>query len=116
MKKYIGMLCIVIVASVAMIGCGGSPASKVESSFASAEPSLKESAQKAVDAVKAGNYAGAAAQLQALAGNAKLTPAQQQAIQELIADVQKQIQAKAAQAMEGAQKAMGDLQKKLGGK
>ena len=114
MNKAIGILSIVLIASAALIGCGGSPASKVESSFASAEPSLKESAQKAVDAVKAGNYAGAAAQLQALAGNAKLTPDQQQAIKDLIADVQKQIQAKAAQAMEGAQKAMGDLQKKFG--
>jgi len=113
MNKAIGILSIVLIASAALIGCGGSPASKVESSFASAEPSLKESAQKAVDAVKAGNYAGAAAQLQALAGNAKLTPDQQQAIKDLIADVQKQIQEKAAKAMEGAQKAMGDLQKKL---
>lgn len=114
MNKTIEILSIVLIASAALIGCGGSPASKVESSFASAEPSLKESAQKAVDAVKAGNYAGAAAQLQALAGNAKLTPAQQQAIQELIADVQKQIQAKAAEAMEGAKKAVGDLQKSFG--
>jgi len=114
MKKYIGMLCIVLVASAAMIGCGGSPASKVESSFASAEPSLKESAQKAVDAVKAGNYAGAAAELQALAANTKLTPEQQQAIKDLIADVQKQIQAKAAEAAESAKKAMGDLQKSFG--
>ncbi|MCX6901107.1 MAG: hypothetical protein NT105_20730 [Verrucomicrobia bacterium] len=114
MKKYIGMLCIVMVASAAMIGCGGSPASKVESSFASAEPSLKESAQKAVDAVKAGNYAGASAQLQMLATNTKLTPDQQQAIKDLIADVQKQIQAKAAEAAENAKKAMGDLQKKFG--
>lgn len=114
MNKTIGILSIVLIASAAMIGCGGSPASKVESSFASAEPSLKESAQKAVDAVKAGNYAGAAAQLQALAGNAKLTPAQQQAIQELVADVQKQIQEKAAQAAEGAKKALTDFQKNLG--
>lgn len=114
MKKYIGMLCIVLVASVAMIGCGGSPASKVESSFASAEPSLKEGAQKAVEAVKAGNYAGAAAQLQTLAANAKLTPEQQAAIKDLIADVQKHIQAKAAEAAENAKKAMGDLQKSFG--
>ncbi|MFA6562668.1 MAG: hypothetical protein WCV00_12230 [Verrucomicrobiia bacterium] len=114
MKKYIGMLCIVLVASAAMIGCGGSPASKVESSFASAEPGLKESAQKAVDAVKAGNYAGAAAELQVLAANTKLTPEQQQAIKGLIADVQKQIQAKAAEAAESAKKAMGDLQKSFG--
>lgn len=114
MKKYIGMLCIVLVASVALIGCGGSASSRVESSFASAEPSLKDSAQKAVDAVKAGNYAAAGAQLQALAGNAKLTPDQQQAVKDLIADMQKQIQAQAAKAAEGAQKALGDLQKKFG--
>lgn len=114
MSKVIGILSIVLIASVAMIGCGGSPASKVESSFASAEPSLKESAQKAVDAAKAGNYAGAAAELQSLAANAKLTPEQQQAIKDLIADVQKQIQAKAAEAAESAKKAMGDLQKSFG--
>lgn len=114
MKKYIGMLCVVLVASAAMIGCGGSPASRVESSFASAEPSAKESAQKAVDAVKAGNYTGAMAQLQVLATNAKLTPEQQQAIKDLIADVQKQLQEKAAKAAEDAKKALGDLGKNLG--
>jgi outer membrane protein assembly factor BamD (BamD/ComL family) len=114
MNKTLGILSIVLITSAALIGCGGSPASRVESSFASAEPSLKDSAQKAVEAVKAGNYAGAAAQLQALAGNAKLTPAQQQAIKDLIADVQKQLQAKAAEAAESAKKAMGDLQKSFG--
>ena len=97
MKRIVGIVSVMI-AFITLIGCGGSPASKVESSFASAEPSQKESAQKAVDAAKAGNYAGAMAQLQALGANAKLTPEQQQAIQDMLADMQKQIQAKAAEA------------------
>ena len=113
MKRIVGIVS-VVVAFITLIGCGGSPSSRVESSFASAEPSQKESAQKAVDAAKAGNYAGAMAQLQALAATAKLTPEQQDAIKDMLADIQKQLQAKAAEATANAQKAVGDLQKKLG--
>ncbi len=97
-----------------LIGCGGSPASRVESSFATADPAQKASAQKAVDAAKAGNYAGAMAQLQMLATTAKLTPEQQEALRDMVADMQKQIQAKASEAAAGAQKAMDDLKKNLG--
>jgi hypothetical protein len=113
MKKLIGIVS-VVVAFVTLMGCGGSPSSRVESSFASADPAQKASAQKAVDAAKAGDYAAAMAQLQVLAAKAKLTPEQQQAIQDMVADMQKQIQAKASEAAASAQKAMGDLQKKLG--
>lgn len=113
MKKIIGIAC-VIVAFATLIGCGGSPSSRVESSFASADPARKANAQKAVDAAKAGNYAGAMAQLQALAAGAKLTPEQQQAIQDMVADMQKQIQAKASEAAASASKAMDDLKKNLG--
>lgn len=113
MKRIVGMVSVVI-AFITLVGCGGNSSSRVESSFASAEPAQKASAQKAVDAANAGNYAGAMAQLQTLAAGAKLTPEQQQAIQDMVADMQKQIQAKASEAAAGAQKSMDDLKKKLG--
>ncbi len=97
-------LSIVVVAAIAMIGCGKSAASRVECSFASAEPAVKESANKAVAAVQAGNFGEAMGQLQSMADKAN-TPEQQQAGKDLVAE--------AGKAMEGAQKALGDLGKTL---
>ena len=50
----------------------------VERSFASAEPTTKTTAEKAVSAIKAGDYASGLTELKTLASNAKLTPEQQQ--------------------------------------
>jgi cytochrome c-type biogenesis protein CcmH/NrfG len=67
----------------------------------------------AVTAIKAGNYAEALAKLQTLAGQVKPTPEQQQAIQDVIAQVQKQLTAQAEKMQKDAGKAVGDLQKSL---
>lgn len=112
MKKLTVALSIIVAAAIGMIGCGKSASSRVESSFASAEPAVKESANKAVAAVKAGNFGEAAGQLQALASKAN-TPEQQQAVKDLLTEVGEKLKADAGKAVEGAQKALGDLGKTL---
>lgn len=86
----------------------------IEKNFASAEASAKTSADKAVAAIKAGDYSGAMAELKTLASQAKLTPEQQQAVKDVVAQVQQQITALAGKVSEGAQKAASDMQKSLG--
>jgi len=85
----------------------------LEKSFASAEPANKTAADKAVSAIKTGDYTGATAELQKLAAQAKLTPEQQQAVKETLAALQKQLADVAAKATKDAGKAAGDLQKSL---
>ena len=85
----------------------------VEKSFASADPTTKSTADKAVSAVKAGDYSSALGELKSLASNAKLTPEQKQAIGDVMAQVQKAITDMAAKAQGDADKAVGDLQKSL---
>jgi outer membrane protein assembly factor BamD (BamD/ComL family) len=108
------MLSLAVVIGLAGAGCGQSAASRVERSFASAEPAAKESAEKAVQAVNAGNFTEAMAHLTSLAGKAKLTPEQQQAVKDLIAELQEKLKAEVSKATEGAQKALGDLKKSFG--
>ena len=74
-----------------------------------AEASLKDSADKAVASVKAADYSGALAELKTLAGNAKLTPEQQQAIKDVMAQVQKALTDAAGKAAEEAGKALKDV-------
>ena len=66
-------------------GCGKSDPTKVdaapvEKSFASAEPGLKATAQKAVEAIKKGDLATASTELQKLLAEAKLTDDQKKAV------------------------------------
>jgi hypothetical protein len=85
----------------------------LEKSFAGADASVKPSADKAVSDVKAGNYSAAMADLQSLGGNAKLTPAQQQAIKDVVGQVQQALANAGKQAADSANKAATDLQKSL---
>jgi hypothetical protein len=87
----------------------------LETSFASAEPATKTSSDKAVAAIKAGNYSEGMAELGKLAQQAKLTPEQQQAVKDTIEQVKKQLAEAMNKATEGASKAAGDLQKALPG-
>ncbi len=77
-----------------VFGCSrhhGIDTGKLRSSFQSGEPTLKAEADKAVGMIKAGNYPEALAQLQKLAGKAKLTADQQEAIRDVVAQIEKHI-------------------------
>jgi hypothetical protein len=116
MKTNAWILAGIIAGTLALAGCAkqlGVDPAPIEKSFASAEAAAKVSADKAVTAIKAGDYAGAMTELKTLAGNAKLTPEQQQAIKDVMAQVQQAVADAAAKVKGDASKAMGDMQKTL---
>ena len=105
-----------LAAILALAGCsksGDVDTSAMEKSFKSTEPATQSAADKAVAAIKSADYAGALTQLKSLGEQAKLTPEQQQAIKDVMAQVQKAITDAAGKAAEGAGKAAEDLQKSL---
>src|SRR5712671_6034930 len=94
-------------------GCGSKNSvdtAPLEKSFAAAEPANKSAADKAVSAIKSADYSGAMSQLKGLASQAKLTPEQQQAVKDTLAQIQKQITDAAAKMGSEGQKAASDLQ------
>ncbi len=116
MNRVLLIATLFVAAAIAVVGCAkkGVDTSKVESSFATADPATKGDVSKAVDAAKAGDYSSSLTYLQKVAAKAKLTPDQQQAVNDLIAQIQKQITATANKAAGDAQKAVGDATKSLG--
>ena len=99
-----------------MSGCnkqGGVDTASFEKSFKSAEATVQTSADKVVTAIKSADYSGALAELKTLATNAKLTPEQQQAIKDLMAQVEKLIADAAIKAAGEAGNAMKDVPKAL---
>lgn len=111
------LLAVFLAATLGLAGCGGTKptvdTAPLETNFKSAESALQASANKAVAAIKAQDYPSAVAELNKLVANAKLTPAQQQAVKDTLAQVQKAF-ADAASKMQGeATKAATDLQKSL---
>jgi len=97
-------------------GCGKKSSvdtAPIEKSFATADPATKSSADSAVSAIKSSDYSGALASLQKLGAQAKLTPDQQQAVKDVIAQVQQALTDSAAKAGKDAQKAASDMQKSL---
>ena len=112
MKTRDSLILLLIAFGLACFGCkkeagANIETSRVESAFSGAEPSLKATADKAVDAVKKGDYSTAVTELKNLASNAKLTDSQKQAVNDMIAQVQKALS-------EGASKAIGDAKKAIG--
>jgi len=109
MKRYAWILLAMTGLSLALIGCGKNSqvdTSKLVSSFKSSAPAVQSDVDKVVSDVKAGNYNGAMNDLKNLSRQAKLTPEQQQAIQDTMAAIQKQLAGAASQAA-------GQLQKSL---
>src|SRR6266404_4014408 len=97
-------------------GCGSKNSvdtAPLEKSFATAEPASKSAADKAVSSIKGADYSGAMSQLKSLASQAKLTPAQQQAVKDTLSQIQKQITDAAAKIGSEGQKAASDLQKSV---
>ena len=116
MKCSARLLSAALVVGIGLVGCSKKSSvdtGKLESSFRSAQPAAKSDVDKAVTAIKAGNYSEALTDLQSLAKKAKLTPEQQQAIKDTIAAIQKQMAEAASKAASDAQKAAGDLKKSL---
>lgn len=106
------ILAAVMATTLALVGCSkqsGVDASALETSFKSADATVKDSADKAIAAIKAADYPGAIVELKKLAENAKLTPEQQQAIKDMMAKVQGGIGEAAGKATEEAGKALKDV-------
>jgi hypothetical protein len=97
--------------TLAMSGCnkhGGVDTALFEKSFKTAEATAQTSADKVVTAIKSADYSGALAELKTLANNAKLSTEQQQAIKDVMAQVEKAIADAASKATGEAGKAMKD--------
>ena len=88
------LLCILILVLLAVVptGCGGSKSkvdtAKVDRSFQTAESALKSHADKAMAALKAGDFPGAMSAFKKAAEQGPLTAEQKEAIQEVIIEVQ----------------------------
>jgi len=115
MKRFALLFSGLMIVTLVFIGCGkkGVDTAQLKSSFKSADSATQSDVDKAIASIKDGNYSQAMSQLQALAKKAKLTPEQQQAIKDVIGQVQQQMTAMANQAAGGAQKSASDLQKSL---
>ncbi len=117
MQRASSLLVLMVVSfCLALAGCSKKDqvnTAAMEKSFASAEPTLKGSMDKAVSAIKAGDYAGALASLQSLASQAKLTPEQQKAVTDVITQVKDCLAKMANQAADQGKKALDDLQKSI---
>jgi hypothetical protein len=115
MKAMNWILTVMAAAALVLCGCKKSSVdtTPLEKNFASAEPTAKSASDRAVAAIKAGDYSGAMAELQKLAAQAKLTPEQQQAVKDVLAQVQKQLSDAATKVGKEAEKAAGELQKSI---
>lgn len=102
--------------TLAMSGCskqGGVDTASFERIFKAAEATVQTSADKVVTAIKSGDHSGALAELKTLANNAKLTPEQQQAIKNVMAQVEKLIADAASKAAGEVGMAVNDVPKTL---
>ena len=116
MKKITATIISFVALALVVTSCGKKDevsTSALEKSFQSAEAPTQSSVNDAVAAIKSADYAGALAKLQKVAADAKLTPEQQKAVQDVIAQVKTALTASMNKAGEGASKAVGDLQKSL---
>ncbi len=126
MKKLTVLPALILGLSIlGFVGCskdGSVDTAKVQSAFQSASTVDRAEVDKAVTAIKAGDYAGALASLQKAAASVQLTPEQKSSLQELISQVQAKITELAKKAVgdstkarqTGAEKTATDLQKTLG--
>lgn len=119
MKHSIIAVVLLIAALFTMAGCGGkskADTTKLESAFSSAEATVKSEINKAVQAIKSEDLAGALTQLQKTYARAKLTEEQKQAIKEMVETLQKLIAEGATKSVEKAAsettKALENLPKK----
>ena len=100
--------------SASASGSSGSASVKVDTSkfsaaFQSAAADVKPVAEAVVNTVKGADYSAAIEKLKDLGSKYKITPEQQQAASDLLAQVQKAFSGAATKATEGATKAVNDL-------
>lgn len=125
--KKLGLITTLIlsIGLLGLVGCskgGGIDTAKVQSAFQTASTVDKAEVDKAITAIKAGDFAGALPSLQKAVASAKLTEEQKSALQDLINEVQAKLSEAAKKAVDGATKAMKegadkaatDLQKAVG--
>jgi hypothetical protein len=101
-------------ATLALAGCAKKDSidtASLEKSFKPAEATTQSSVDKVVTAIKSSDYSTAVAELKTLASNTKLTPEQQQAVKDIMAQVEKAIADAAGKAAGEASKAAGDAGK-----
>jgi len=111
MKSFKTLFLTIAVVGLTLVACSKKSSVDtfaLESSFKSADAATKSVADNAASAIKSADYAGALSQLQSLAKETKLTPEQQQAIKDVLANVQQAISDAAAKAVGEATKAAGD--------
>lgn len=108
-----------------LVGCsksGGIDTTKVQSAFQTASTVDKAEVEKAITAIKAGDFAAALASLQKAVASANVTAEQKSSLQDLINEVQAKVSDAAKKAVsdatkaakEGADKTATDLQKAIG--
>ena len=125
MKLHLLLATTLAISALALFGCGKAhddhaghahvhvDPSPIEKTFASAEPALKEAANKVVAALKKENISSATAELQKLAAQAQLTDAQKKAVNDTLSQIQKAVTDAGKKAVEGAGKAAETLQKSI---
>lgn len=116
MKTYSSIILCLAAAMIALAGCAKKDTvntAPLEQSFKSAEPATQSSVDKTVAAIKAGDFASAGVELKTLAQNAKLTPEQQQAVKDVMGQVEKVITDGAAKVSAEAGKALDNVKQSL---
>jgi len=108
------LLTLIAAAAFVVTGCKKDGTVNVDTAqltaaFQTAEADAKAAAESVTTAIKNADYAGAVTQLKALGDKYKLTPEQQQVVKDVIAQVQKAIEAAAGKAAAEAGKAATDL-------
>jgi hypothetical protein len=116
MKPYVGLCLAFVMIVLVFAGCSKKSSvdtTPIQNSFKDAPAAVQTSADKVVTAVKASDYPTALSELQTLASNAKLTPEQQQAVKDVMAQVQKAVTETADKAKVEATKAVEGVQKSV---
>ncbi len=128
-KRILTLTSIACLAVLALTGCSKNESgattldtAKLQSAFTAAAAVDKAEVEKAINAIKSSDYVAAVASLKQAASNLNLTPEQQQAVKDLLAQAQSKLGATVGEmvdkaktaAGDAAQKAAGDLQKAVG--
>lgn len=116
------LLTVSIIAGLAVFGLTGCSktetgtttidTAKVQSAFSTASAVDKAEVEKAITAVKAGDYATALTSLKQAAASVNLTPEQQQSLKDLLAQVQTKLSAGVGEAVNKAKDAAADAASK----